>query len=184
MYQSRFLISYAQETEPLRKLLVKGKKWHWSATQQEAFEKTKRLFAESVLLKRPDFSLPYILYCDASYHGIGCVLTQEDREGNIHCIAPSSRGLSQTEMMLFPTEIEICAVYHGLQKFRDYIFNHKTIVRSDAISLSFMRNCKLTNSRTSRFIHEIMQYDIEIEYIQGPKNIFADLLSRLPRNEE
>ena len=45
-----------------------------------------------------------------------------------------------------------------------------------------MRNCKLTNSRISRFIHKIMANDIEIEYVKGTTNIFADMLSRIPRH--
>ena len=55
-------------------------------------------------------------------------------------------------------------------------------MRSDSISLSFMSKCKLTSSRISRYIHEIMANDIEIEYIKGRTNTFADILSRIPRN--
>ena len=47
-----------------------------------------------------------------------------------------------------------------------------------------MQNRILTNSRISRFIYEIMSYNVKVEYVKGVTNIFADLLSRLPRNEE
>ena len=47
-----------------------------------------------------------------------------------------------------------------------------------------MDKCKLTGSKLSRYIHEIMSHDIEIQYIKGSSNIFADMLSRIPRNQE
>ena len=182
-YQARFLLGYASEAQPLRALLHKGRKWSWTSVEQEAFEKIKRLFAESVLLKRPNYDYPYVIYTDASLRGISGVLTQE-YDNEIHVISTSSRGLSSQETRLFPTELEVCAVYFALVKFRDYVFNHNVTVRSDAISLSFMNRCKLTNSRISRFIHEILSYKVQVEYVPGKKNLFADLLSRLPRNQE
>ena len=178
------MLKYATETQPLRELLKKGRKWRWTSIESEAFQKVKRLFAESVLLKQPDYDLPLVMYCDASYLGVSWILTQVDKDGNTYVIAVASRSLSPQETRLFPTEIEVCAVYHGLQKFKDFVFNHEVIVRSDAISLPFMEYCKLNNSRISRFIHEIMSHKVKIEYIPGKQNIFADLLSRLPRNEE
>ena len=97
-------------------------------------------------------------------------------------IATTSRSLSKPELRLFPAEIEICVIYHALQTFRSYVFNRKVIVRSDSISLSFMSRCKLTSSRISRYVHEIMANDVTVEYIKGTTNTFADILSRIPRH--
>ena len=122
-------------------------------------------------LQKPDENKPFIIYTDGSYLGVGAVLLQEEEDGEFKVIATTSRSLSRPEMRLYPTEIEVCAIYHALQKFRSFVFNRKTIVRSDSISLSSMRNCKLTSSRISRFIHEIMANDIVIEYVKGTTNI-------------
>lgn len=183
-YQTRFLISYAQTVQPLRTLTRKDVRWKWTETEQSAFEQTKQLFKDSVLIERPNYDLPFIIYSDASYKGLGAVLVQEDKDGQTRVIATASRSLSRQESNLFPTEIEICAIHHALQKFRCFVFDRKIIVRSDSISLSFIHRCKLTSSRISRFIHEIMAYNLSVEYIKGADNIFADLLSRLPRNQE
>ena len=168
----------------MRKLIKKDIRWRWGETEQEAFERVKQLFVESVLLQKPDYSRAFIIYSDASYKGLGSILTQQDDDGNMRVISTASRSLTPQENKLFPTEIEICAVYHALQKFRDFVYNSEIIIRTDSISLSFMQNCKLTSSRISRFIHEIMAYNIKVEYVKGTTNIFADLLSRLPRNNE
>ena len=144
------------------------------------FNKVKTLFTESVQLQKPDENRPLTIYTDGSYLGVGAVLLQEEEDGEYRVITTTNRSLSRPEMRLHPTEIEVCALYHALQKFRSFVFNRKIIVGSDSISLSFMRNCKLTSSRISRFIHEIMAYDIEIEYVRGTTNIFADMLSKPP----
>jgi RNase H. len=151
--------------------------------EQTAFERVKALFAESIQLQKPDYEKPFIIYTDGSYQGIGGILVQEDENDGSRVIATTSRSLSKQELRPFPTEVEICAVYHAIQKFRNYVFNRKIIVRSDSISLSFMHQCKLTSSRISRYIHEIMSHDITVEYILGTTNVFADLLSRIPRNK-
>ena len=82
---------------------------------------------------------------------------------------------------MFITEIEVAAIYFALQKFRDYVFNQKVVVKSDNISLAFLQKCRLTSSRISRYVHEIMSYNVYIQHVKGVENIFADTLSRLPR---
>ena len=177
-YQARFLINYAKEVQPLRELLKKDKKWKWSEHENEAFFNVKRLFAESILLQRPDYDRPFIVYCDASYRGVGCILVQEDDHSETRVIATASRSLNNNELRMFATEIEVCAIYFALQKFREYVFGRQIRVRTDNISLEFMQRCKLTSSSISRYIHEIMAHNIEIEHIKGTENTFVDLLSR------
>ena len=180
-YQSRFLISYAKETEPLRKLLRKDVKWRWTEEANEAFMRVKQLFADAVLLQKPDYNHGYVIYTDSSGSGMGCVLTQEISENDCRVISTASRSLSPPECRMFVAELEVCAIYFALQKFRNFIFGQKVIVRSDNISLSFLQRCRLTSSRISRYIHEITSQDIAIEHVRGVNNVFADVLSRLPR---
>ena len=180
-YQARFLINYAKEVQPLRNLLRKDRKWKWTENESDAFSNVKKLFAESILLQKPDYDRPFIIYCDASYKGVGSILIQETECNETRVIATASRSLNNNELRMFATEIEVCAIYFALQKFREYVFGREIKVRSDHISLEFMQRCKLTSSRISRYIHEIMAYNIHIEHVKGTANTFADLLSRLTR---
>ena len=183
-YQSRFLVNYAQEAAPLRILLKKGVKWNWTPELNQAFIRVKNLFARSVLLQKPDYSRGYTIFTDASIKGISGILTQEDDDGERRVISTVSRALTGPESRMFITEIEVAAIYFALEKFRDYIFDQKVVIKSDNISLAFLQKCKLTSSRISRYIHEIMSYNIEIQHIRGTDNVFADTLSRLPRAAE
>lgn len=179
-YQSKFLVNYARETAPLRELLKKNHRWKWGDDQAQAFERTKELMSQAVLLEFPNENLPFIIQTDASSIGIGAILLQRDTDGNTHLLATAGRGMSKTESKMFVTELEIAAIYFALLKFRNYVYGKKIIVETDHISLSFMARCKLTSSRLARYIHEIMSQDIEIRHIPGSSNIFADLISRNP----
>ena len=99
-------------------------------------------------------------------------------------ISTAGRALTGPEARMFITEIEVAAIYFALQKFRDYVFNQKVVVKSDNISLAFLQKCRLTSSRISRYIHKIMSYNVDIQHVKGIENIFADTLSRLPRAPE
>lgn len=70
-------------------------------------------------------------------------------------------------------------MHYAVSKFKQYVYNRKIIIFTDHISLSFIKNCKLTSSKIARYIHEIMAYNPEIRHIPGKLNTFSDVLSRL-----
>ena len=78
-------------------------------------------------------------------------------------------------------EIEVAAIYFALQKFEDFIYDQKVIIKPDNISLAFLQKGRLTSSRISNDIHEITSHNVEFQHIVGAGNIFADLLNRLSR---
>ena len=163
---------------PLRELLKKNRKWEWTEETQQAFENIKELFRNAVLLEIPDPNGTYHIYTDASIKYYGAVLTQLDNHGGRHIIATASKALNKVQMNACVSEQEIGAIYFALQKFRQYVYGQKIIVYTDHLSLAFMQKCKLTNSKLSRYIHEITSYQIEVRHIPGKENIFSDLLSR------
>lgn len=183
-YQAKFIINYASEVAPLRELLRSDVKWCWRDNHEIAFNKVKELFAQSILLERPDMSRDFIIFTDASKLGYGAILAQVDKEGQTHVISTTSKGLTRIESQACITELEISAIYFALQKFRLYVFNRKIKIYTDHVSLAFMSKCKLASNRIGRYIHEIMSYDVEIAHISGKDNIFSDLLSRLQRESD
>ena len=69
---------------------------HWSDECHRNFEALKTKLTTAPVLAYADFSLPFILEVDASYGGLGAVLSQE-QNGKVRPIAYASRGLRPTE---------------------------------------------------------------------------------------
>ena len=68
----------------------------WTLRCEQSFEALKEKLTSAPVLAYADFSRPFILEVDASYSGLGEVLSQET-EGGVRPIAYASRGLRPTE---------------------------------------------------------------------------------------
>ena len=77
---------------PLTDLLKKDKKWHWLEKFQEAFKKLKMTVASELMLRLPDFKLPFKVHTDAFNKATGGVLVQEN-----HPVAYESRKLNEAK---------------------------------------------------------------------------------------
>ena len=81
-YYRRFMKSFSQLGAPLTDLTRQGT-FIWTDESQKAFEHMKEVTGTCPVLALPDFTLPFVLECDASGEGIRPVLMQG---GTLHCI--------------------------------------------------------------------------------------------------
>lgn len=109
-YYRRFVEGFAKLAAPLHKLVAElaGRKSkgaertvarHWSEECHWNFEALKTKLTTAPVLAYADFSSPFILEIDASYGGLGAVLSQE-QNGKVRPIAYASRGLRPTIVKL------------------------------------------------------------------------------------
>ncbi|GJU17860.1 putative reverse transcriptase domain-containing protein [Tanacetum coccineum] len=61
------------------KIEAKNKKYEWGAKQEEAFQTLKDNLCNALILSLPDGIEDFIVYCDASNQGLGCVLMQRGK---------------------------------------------------------------------------------------------------------
>ena len=73
------------------------------------------------VLRAPDFTKEFILQTDASEHGVGAVLSQEDEERVDHPVAYFSRKLLPREERYSTIEKECLAIKLAIQAFRVYL---------------------------------------------------------------
>ena len=85
-YCRRFIENFSKVVKPLTELLKKDKKFEWSPQCEHSFQELKRRLTSAPILVPPDFTKDFVIYCDASRQGLGCILMQ-DR----HVIAYASR---------------------------------------------------------------------------------------------
>jgi hypothetical protein len=60
-----------------------------------------------------DMEKSFLIYCDASGRGLGCVLMQDD-----HVVAYASRQLRKHEEKYLPHDLELATVIHALKIWR------------------------------------------------------------------
>ncbi|GJS01052.1 putative reverse transcriptase domain-containing protein [Tanacetum coccineum] len=73
-YYRRFIENFSKIAKPLTLLTQKNKKYEWGDKQEEAFLILKEKLCNAPVLALPDGLNDFVVYCDASNQGFGCVL--------------------------------------------------------------------------------------------------------------
>lgn len=180
-YDRRFCPNFSSLVLPLLRLLKKDTKWRWTSAEQEAFLKVKEVFLKAPMLSHPDPNERYYIETDASNYAVASMLYQlEPITGRKKIISFHSRSLRGPEINYAITEKEALAVVTALKQYRVFVINSKLTIISDNKALSFIQTCKLTNSRLSRWILTLQEYNFDIVYRPGKFNTICDILSRNP----
>ncbi|GKB43617.1 putative reverse transcriptase domain-containing protein [Tanacetum coccineum] len=143
---SKFIKDFSKIAKFLTELTQKNKKYIWGEDQESAFHLLKQKLCEAPILALPEGNDDFVVYCDASYQGLGAVLIQRE-----NVIAYASRQLKPNEENYTTHDIELGAVHildqkelnmrlrHWLELLADYdceISYHlgKANVIADALS--------------------------------------------------
>lgn len=174
----RFVENYATITCPLTDLLKKNKIFDWNQDAENAFNLLKSKLTSAPLFMTPDFSKPFVLLCDASLHGLGCVLAQKNEDGIELPIAYMSEKLTKAQRNYTVTELECLAVIKCINKFRAYIEGQEFTVVTDHASLKWLMKQKDLSGRLARWSIRLQGFSFIITHRSGSHNIVADALSR------
>nr|GEY94893.1 putative reverse transcriptase domain-containing protein [Tanacetum cinerariifolium] len=147
----RFIASFSKIAKPLTLLTQKNKKFEWGTDD-------------------------FVVYCDASNQGFGCVLMHRNK-----VIAYASRQLKIHEKNYTTHDLEIGAVVFAIKIWRHYLYGTKSVIYTDHKSLQHIFDQKELNMRQRRWIELFSDYDCEIHYNPGKANVVADALSRKER---
>ncbi|KAD4179563.1 hypothetical protein E3N88_28154 [Mikania micrantha] len=177
-YYRRFIQDFARIASPLTKLTKKDVKFVWSEDQEKAFNELKSKLTQAPVLTLPDGPDDFVVYSDASYLGLGCVLMQRGR-----VIACASRQLKVHEVNYPTHDLELAAVVFALKIWRHYLYGVKYTIYTDHKSLKYFFTQKELNMRQRRWIELLKDYDCEILYHPGKANVVADALSRKEEHE-
>nr|GEV36225.1 putative reverse transcriptase domain-containing protein [Tanacetum cinerariifolium] len=141
---------------------------------KEEHEVYLRLVLE--LLKKEKLVEDFVVYCDASNQGLGCVLMQRGK-----VIAYASTQLKIHEKNYTTHDLELGAVVFDLKTWRHYLYGTKSVIYMDHKSLQHIFDQKELNMRQRRWIELFIDYECEIRYHPGKANVVADVLSRKER---
>ncbi|GJQ97665.1 putative reverse transcriptase domain-containing protein [Tanacetum coccineum] len=158
------------------KIKAKNKKYEWGMEQEEAFQTLKDNLCNAPILSLPDGVEDFVVYCDASNQGLGCVLMQRGK-----VIAYAYRQLKIHEKNYITHDLELGAVVFALKTWRHYLYVMKSIIYTDHKSLQHIFDQKELNMHQRRWIKLFSDYECEIRYHPGKANVVADALSRKER---
>ena len=99
------MIWYSKLATPLTQLTRKGQKYEWTKQCEESFVELKKRLSSAPILVVPDGGKDLVVYTDASYTGLGCVLMQR---GSV--IAYGLRQLKTHEKNYPVHDLELAAI--------------------------------------------------------------------------
>ena len=190
-YYRRFIPNFSEIAEPIIALTKKYSKFKWTEDCQRAFKYLKDSLTVIPHLAYPDVNKPYTLYTDASQSCIGACLTQPCCEGEevipgIKTEKPIyylSRKLSDTQTRWSTVEKEAYAIHYALQKLDHFLHNAEFTIRTDHKPLKYILEAPMQNKKIQLWALGLSGYNCKVKYISGPENTCADLLSRLPDDQ-
>nr|GEX14528.1 putative reverse transcriptase domain-containing protein [Tanacetum cinerariifolium] len=154
----------------------KNKTYVWGNKQDEAFRILKEKLCNAPVLALHDGPNDYVVYCDASKQGFGCVLMQRGK-----VIAYASKKLKTHENNYTTHYLELGAVVFALKIWRHYLYGTKSVIYTDHMSLQYLFDQKELNMHQRWWIELLSDYECEIKYYPGNANMVADALSRKER---
>ncbi|GJY57061.1 putative reverse transcriptase domain-containing protein [Tanacetum coccineum] len=157
-YYRRFIKGFSKIARPMMKLTQKS--------------------VNASILAIPEGSENFVVYCDASYKGLGAVLMQRGK-----AIAYTSLQLKVYEEKYTTHDLELGTVVFALKMWRHYLYGTKCVMFTDHKSLQHILDQNELNMRQRRWLELLSDYDCEIRYHPGKVNVVADALSRKERNK-
>ncbi|GKA72504.1 putative reverse transcriptase domain-containing protein, partial [Tanacetum coccineum] len=156
-YYRRFIENFSKIAKSLTILTRKCKTFNWGEKQEWAFQTLKDKLCNAPVLALPDGSEDFVVYCDASEIGLGCVLMQRCK-----VIAYASRQLKIHEKNYTTHDLELGAVVFALKIWRHYLYGTRSVIYTDHRSLQHIFSQKELNMRQRRWIELFSDYDCEL----------------------
>jgi hypothetical protein len=152
----------------------KGEKpppFQWTLEMQKAFNQMKDLMATDVLCAYPDHDKPFHIFTDASdYQLVACIM-QEGKP-----VANYSKKLKSAQMNYVTIDKELLCVVATLCKLRSMLLGAELHVYTDHKNILSIGD---SSQQCLCCISYVDEYGLEIDYVEGSRNVIADTLLRL-----
>ena len=182
---SKFAPNLADMTQPMRELLVKTNAWVWGTPQQDSFTRVKEALTASPILALFDPNLETVLSADVSSHGLGAVLLQKQKSGEMQPVAFISRAMSSCEKRYAQIEKEALAFTWACERLSDYLVGLQFHIQTDhkpLVPLFSSKHLEELPLRVQRFRMRMMRFQFTISHVPGKDLKIADTLSLEPQH--
>ncbi|GKD68569.1 putative reverse transcriptase domain-containing protein [Tanacetum coccineum] len=188
MWTQRFIVNFSKIAKPLTLLTQKNQKYEWGKKKEEAFQTLKNNLCDVPILSLPDGIEDFVVYCDESNQGLGCVLMQRGKlfsdyeceiryhPGKANVVADA---LSRKERVK-PTRVRAMAMTIQ-SRVKEMILAAQRMKRDIAIYVIKCLTCAKVKTAHQR--HSGLLQQPEIPKWKWDK-ITMDLITKLPSKEK
>ena len=155
--------------------------WNQNSKIKNAFEKSKQMLVNAVMLTHPNPDAKLALCTDSSDYAIGGALEQVGSDGKFHPLAFFSKHLGPDKQKWSTFRKELYAIVQSLRHFIPDFYGRHITIYSDhlPITKSFESNTLQSNDPVAqRQLVEIGMFTKDVKYLPGKQNHIADYLSR------
>ena len=156
-YYRRFIEDFSRLSTHMKRFTQNEVKFKWNDLCEKAFQELKRRLTSASILIVPERGRRYIMYCDASKAGLGCVLMQSGR-----VVAYGSRQLKNHEQNYPTHDIELAAIVFALKILCHYLYGEQFEVYSDHKSLKYIFIQRDLNMRQRKWMEFLKDYDFTL----------------------
>ena len=181
---NKFVPDFVNICAPFRSILKKEAEWKWTRKHEKAFLKVNQEVKRITELTHFKKDKKLRIICDASKHGLGDVLQQQQSNQEWKPVSFASRFLTDFECKHSKNELELLAVVWAIEYFKNYVYGVKFQVISDHKALASVLKPNISNktfsSRLTRWVDRLLPFELEVIHAPGRVLGFADYLSRHP----
>ena len=185
-YYRKFIRNFSTIASPLYKYAPSSQSssssnttFRLSHTELSAFNYLKRILTSDLVLRLPNFELPFKVQTDASQLGIGAVLLQTYPDGD-RPVCYMSKKLTECQQRWPPIELECYAIVTAIQQWSPYLQGRRFILETDHKPLETLMQKPQLNAKCERWRMLLQSYDFVVKHIAGSSNSMPDYLSRSP----
>jgi hypothetical protein len=149
-YYRRFMEHFARTVAPLH-YLTGNVEFQWYDKCDVEFVGLKKLILTTLVLRGPNWKIPFHISTDASNISIGAVLGHEE-DKKPYTIYFIRRNLTPTELNYTVTKKEFLVVIHAINRFHHYITGYPVILYTDHSAIIYLANKSITNGWVTRWL--------------------------------
>ena len=155
----------------------------WTEEGVSAFQSICNFFCDPPNLCVPLPCDVLSIVSDASGRGVGGVL-QVLQEGEWTPSAYFSRQLRGAEARYSATQLEALALIETVRHFSYHLYGRAFVAYTDHRPLEQLLSSNRLNQRLARMAYKMQHWMVDIQYLPGADNTFADALSREERRTD
>jgi hypothetical protein len=130
------------------------------------------LLTSAPILKVANPYEDFVVYTNACKEGLDGVLMQ-----NGHVICYESKKLKEHEINYATHDLELETIVHVVRMWRHYLMGKKNELRTDHSGLKYLFEQPTLNSRETKWMEILGEYNFDIKHIKGKENKVIDALN-------